>query len=104
LGRLRNSEDVSETNPLEEALKMIEDLYNLRLVDRIARPREKMAKQAELMEFGTRMDALHEKMNRIRSEIVETALSENLNTRGRSLFGSATNKTVLDWRKYISLI
>jgi hypothetical protein len=43
-------------------------------------------------------------MNKIRSEILENALSEQANPRGRSLFGSATNKTVLDWRKYIRLI
>lgn len=43
-------------------------------------------------------------MNKIRSEILENALSEPVNPRGRSLFGSATNKTVLDWRKYIRLI
>lgn len=43
-------------------------------------------------------------MNRIRSEILETALTDNINTRGKSIFGSATNKTLLDWRKYIRLI
>lgn len=44
-------------------------------------------------------------MNRIRSEIIENALTEsNNNIRAPSIFGSATNKTRIDWRKYIRLI
>lgn len=39
LARHRNSESTTESNPLEDALRMLDDLYNLRLVDRIARPR-----------------------------------------------------------------
>jgi hypothetical protein len=43
-------------------------------------------------------------MSRIRSEIIEANLSDNLNTRGKSMFGSMTNKTVVDWKKYIRII
>lgn len=42
-------------------------------------------------------------MNRIRSEIFESALTDGLNSKNKSLF-SSTNKTVMDWKKYIRKI
>lgn len=62
-----------------------------------------MAKQVDLEQFGGKLDVLHEKMNRIRSEIFESALTDGLNSKNKSMFGS-TNKTVIDWKKYIKKI
>lgn len=76
----------------------------MRLIDRIARPREKIAKQVEINDFALKLNSLHEKMSRIRSEIAESNLSDGLNNRNKSIFGSVTNKTVIDWKKYIRLI
>lgn len=62
-----------------------------------------MAKQVDLEQFGAKLDLLHDKMNRIRSEIFESALTDGLNSKNRSLF-SSTNKTMMDWKKYIRKI
>lgn len=43
-------------------------------------------------------------MSKIRSEIADCNLSDGLNNRNKSIFGSVTNKTVIDWKKYIRLI
>ena len=62
-----------------------------------------MAKQVDLSQFGAKLDVLHEKMNRIRSEIFESALTDGLISKNKSLF-SSTNKTVMDWKKHIRKI
>jgi hypothetical protein len=59
LSKLRNSEETEDQNLLEETLKLIEELFSLRLIDRIARPRDKLAKQVELNQFGAKLDCLH---------------------------------------------
>lgn len=43
-------------------------------------------------------------MSKIRSQITEANLSDGLYNRNKSIFGSMTNKTVIDWKKYIRLI
>lgn len=49
------------------------------------------------------METLHERLSKIRSEITENRLYDGSALRGKSLF-SGTNKTTIDWKKYIKLI
>lgn len=53
--------------------------------------------------FAGKMESLHNKLERIKFEIGERAQSENGNTKGRSVLGSATHKP-LDWKKTIRAI
>lgn len=51
--------DEPELNLLEEALKILDELFAFRLVDRIARPKDIEAKQQDIDRFGGRMHLLH---------------------------------------------
>jgi hypothetical protein len=62
-----------------------------------------MNKQKDLADLGKMMESLHERLSKIRSEITENRLYDGSALRGNSLF-SGTNKTTIDWKKYIKLI
>jgi hypothetical protein len=103
LDKSRTIDEPYELNLLEEALKLIDELFAFRLVDRIARPRDMDAKQKDIDRFGVRMRLLHEKMYRIRNELTESRPTEN-QYRNKSLVATATNFNQVDWKKYIRLI
>lgn len=103
LDKSRTIDEPSELNLLEEVLKLIDELFALRLVDHIARPRDLDAKQQDIDRFGMRMRLLHEKMYRIRNELTDSRPSDN-QYRNKSLVATATNFNQVDWKKYIKLI
>jgi hypothetical protein len=59
LDKSRTVDDQTEHNLLEDTLKTIEELFALRLVDRIARPKDIEYKQREIERFGAKMKILH---------------------------------------------
>lgn len=59
LDKSRTADDQTEHNLLEDALRTIEELFALRLVDRIARPKDNEYKQTEIDRFGAKMKILH---------------------------------------------
>jgi len=103
LSNMRSSDETGGPNILEESLQLIDEIFQFRLVDRISRPREKLNKQKDLADLGKLMEDLHDRLSKIRSEITENRLYDGSALRGKSLF-SGTNKTTIDWKKYIKLI
>lgn len=57
-------------------------------------------REEKLNEYGERLSDLHDKLTRIKNEIVEMTYNEGINQRGKSVFGEVTSKPT-DWRKII---
>jgi hypothetical protein len=53
-----------------------------------------------IKKFAVKLDQLHDRLEKVRSEVVEIGLSENGNTKNRSVMGSVTNRPG-EWRKCI---
>lgn len=64
---IRSSDETGGPNILEEALQLIDEIFEFRLVDRISRPREKLNKQKDLADMGKLMENLHDRLSKIRS-------------------------------------
>ena len=92
-----------EENLLQQVLKMLEFLFQSRLVERIARPIDKKVREQQIDRYGLKLEQLHDKLLKIKNEIVEMNFSEGNNPRNRSVFGEATSKPG-DWRKAIRSI
>lgn len=97
------NEESDEENILQEVLKILEQLFEARLVERIARPIDRKVREDQIEKYGAKLEALHEKLGKIKSEIIEMAISDNGNARNKSVFGEVTNKPS-DWRKIIRSI
>ena len=82
----------------------MDDLFNYRLVDRIAKPRDKAAKQREINHFALKIQLLHDKMHSIKKELKEATNSYSPNIKIKSILDTITTKERLNWRKSVKLI
>lgn len=81
-------------------LKLLEQLFEARLIERIARPIDRKVREGHIDLYGGRLEALHDKLKRIKAEIIEITYSDAGNNRNKSVFGEMTSKPS-DWRKII---
>jgi hypothetical protein len=81
-------------------LKILEQLFEARLIERIARPIDKKVREGHIEQYGGRLELLHDKLKRIKTEIIEITYSDTGNNRNKSVFGEMTSKPS-DWRKII---
>jgi hypothetical protein len=98
--RKTTNDDTEEENILQECLNVLEYLFKFRLIEKIARPSDKKAREEKIQEYGEKLAELHERLGRIKSEIVELTYNDNPNNKNKSVFGEMTNKPS-DWRKII---
>lgn len=57
-------------------------------------------REEKINEYGERLVELHERLAKIKNEVVELSYNENPNNKNKSVFGEVTNKPS-DWRKII---
>ncbi len=83
----KGNEDTEEENILQEVLKILEQLFDARLIERIARPIDKKVRESHIEQYGVKLELLHEKLKKIKNEIIEITYSETGNNRNKSVFG-----------------
>lgn len=93
-------DETEDENILQDCLNILEFLFRFRLVEKIARPIDKKVREDKLTEYGERLADLHEKLAKIKNEIVEMTYNEGNNQKSKSVFGEITSKPT-DWRKII---
>ena len=93
------NDDTEEEHILQESLHLIEFLYKFRLIEKIARPIDKRVREEKITEYGERLGDLHDKLMKIKNEIVEMNYNDSHNPK-KSVFGEITTKPT-DWRKII---
>lgn len=81
-------------------LKTLEQLFEARLIERIARPLDRKVREGHIEQYGARLEQLHDRLKRIKAEIIEITYSDAGNNRNKSVFGEMTSKPS-DWRKII---
>lgn len=89
-----------DQNIIEEIHSLIEQLQQARLIERIAKPNDRKIKEELINKFMIKFEQLHDRLKTVRIEVIEIGLSENGNTKNRSVMGSVTNRPG-EWRKCI---
>lgn len=54
-----NQDETDEENILQEVLKILEQLFEARLIDRISRPTDKKVREEQIDKFGVKLELLH---------------------------------------------
>jgi hypothetical protein len=93
------NDETEDENILQDCLNSLEFLFRFRLIEKIARPVDKRVREEKIQEYGERMAELHEKLTKIKNEIVEMNYNDAHNPK-KSVFGEVTSKPH-DWRKTI---
>lgn len=93
------NDDTEDENILQDCLNILEFLFKFRLIEKIARPIDKRVREEKITEYGERLTELHDKLGKIKNEIVEMNYSDS-NGPKKSVFGEITTKPT-DWRKII---
>lgn len=67
----KNLEDLDDHNHLDESLKILEQLFEARLIDHIARPIDKKVKEEHIDLFKAKLIVLHERLKKIMLDATE---------------------------------
>lgn len=59
LRKKKGNEDTEEENILQEVLKILEQLFDARLIERIARPIDKKVREVHIEQYGIKLELLH---------------------------------------------
>jgi hypothetical protein len=53
------NEETEDENILQEVLKILEQLFEARLIERIARPIDKKVREVHIEQYGLKLESLH---------------------------------------------
>lgn len=101
----KRKEEGEEENILQETLKLLESLFEARLIERIARPSDRKVREELIERYGNKLEELHLKLEKIKKETAELGALETgtANVGKKSVMGEATRKPG-DWRRAIRSI
>jgi hypothetical protein len=87
---------LEDDNSLDEALRLIDQLWAARLIDHISRPVDKKIKEEHIGNFKNMLVNLHERLKRVMNE----AAQKNQGGKTQPKIGSGVLKP-REWSKYI---
>lgn len=64
---INSNDETEEENILQECLNILEYLYKFRLIEKIARPIDKKAREEKISEYAEKLFDLHSKLSKIKN-------------------------------------
>ena len=93
-------EDYDEQMHIDESMRLLDQLFEARLVDHISRPVDKKIKEEHIDMYRIKLASLHDRLRKILNDAHEKSTQSTNNTKNRSAMGSVSLRPQ-DWGKLV---